>query len=201
MIELREHFLDSASSAAVAPSRATPWRIDSVESRLKRVIDCHFDPAGGSAFWLDRARQLRIDPRRDVHGLEDLALLGELSPADLRERPLLDYIPRALHSRMSQLTVAQTGGTTGGGTWTAYEPFEFRQAFVDPFTCAASAMGFPRQQQWLFVGPSGPHIIGRSSGTCRPSSAAPNHSWLISIPAGRRNCRQGLLRGGDTCRT
>src|SRR5688572_3696325 len=81
-------------------------------ARLRQVIDLHFDPIDGTAYWLDRERALGVDVRRAVGCFEDLALLGEMSPADLKRRPLLDYVPRALHGRRSGLIVAQTGGTT-----------------------------------------------------------------------------------------
>jgi thienamycin biosynthesis protein ThnN len=80
----------------------------------------------------------------------------------LRERPLLEYVPRKLHDRLDRLLTAQTGGSTvGGGTWTAYHENEFLEAFVLPFVAAAGAAGFPPREQWLFVGPGGPHVIGK----------------------------------------
>jgi hypothetical protein len=62
---------------------------------------------------------------------------------------------------MDRFILGQTGGTTGEGTWTAYRDDEFREAFVDPFVAAADHLGFPGGEPWLFIGPSGPHIIGK----------------------------------------
>lgn len=133
---------------------------ESLDQRLRRVVDLHFHPRDGSAFWIERAAALGVKAR-DVRSIDDLALLGDLSPDDLRARPLIDYIPRALHDELDHFMVGQTGGATGRGTWTAYRHDEFLEAFVDPFVAAAEHVGFPRRQQWLFVGPSGPHIIGK----------------------------------------
>jgi thienamycin biosynthesis protein ThnN len=135
---------------------------ESVVTRLRRVLHAHFDPADGSAFWLDRARTLGVDPARQIHTIDDLALLGEMTPSDLDRRPLADYVPRRFHRRMDQWVVGQTGGTTGGGTWAAYREDEFVEAFVLPFVSAAAHVGFPARRQWLFVGPSGPHVIGKA---------------------------------------
>jgi len=132
-----------------------------LDERVRRVIAIHFDPDSGSAYWLERAGQLGIDPRKQIHTVGDLRLLGRMTPQDLQERPLTDYIPKCCHSRLDRFVVGQTGGTTGHGTWTAYRYDEFREAFVLPFVLAAHHVGFPAQQAWLYVGPSGPHLIGK----------------------------------------
>lgn len=137
---------------------------ESLDERIRRVIQLHFHPTDGSAFWVDRAGAAGLDPLRQIHCFEDLKLLGKMNPEDLRLRPLLDYVPRALHRRMDLMTVCQTGGTTGGGTfgtWTAYREDEFAEAFVLPFVAAAKHVDFPARVPWLFVGPSGPHVIGK----------------------------------------
>jgi thienamycin biosynthesis protein ThnN len=174
-----------------APSTKDPSATtESVEDRFRRVVAVHFHPAWGAAYWLDRARSLGIDPRRDLRMLDDLRLLGEMTPADVRRRPLLDHVPRRLHERLDQLIVAQSGGTTsGGGTWTAYREDEFVEAFVLPFLVAASALGFPAREQWLFVGPSGPHVIGKvvrhlaaAFGSAEPFAVDFDPRWAKKLP-------------------
>src|SRR5689334_2966282 len=90
-------------------SRVVPSKLESVDQRLRRVIDLHFDPVDGSRFWLDRAAAMGFDPRSNVRTLEDLDLLGHLTAQELRARPLLDFVPRALHELRAELVVAQTG--------------------------------------------------------------------------------------------
>lgn len=158
--------------------------------RLRRVISIHFDPVWGSDFWLDRAAALGIDGLRHLHAIEDLHLLGEMTPDDLNARPLLDYVPRRYHNRLDQLVVAQTGGTVNGkGTWTAYRDDEFLEAFVLPFVVAASALEFPAGKQWLFVGPSGPHVIGKvvrhlaaAFGSADPFAVDFDPRWAKKLP-------------------
>jgi hypothetical protein len=130
---------------------------------MHRVFDAHFDLKWGSQFWLERAAEHGLDPRRDIRSLDELGLLGHLSQFDLVGRPLRDFIPRRFHGEMPRMVIAQTGGTTGQSAWTAYSPQEFSEAFVAPFVAAAEFLGFPKGANWLYAGPSGPHIISRAS--------------------------------------
>ncbi|MCA9310195.1 MAG: hypothetical protein KDA21_03260 [Phycisphaerales bacterium] len=135
--------------------------LEPVAERLRRVIDVHFDPRGGSAFWLERQQARGIDARRDVRHPDDLHLLGDMTPEMFQQRPLRDFIPRRFHQDLASFLVGQTGGTTGPGAWSAWRTDEFRAAFVDPFLAAAAHLNFPTAATWLYVGPSGPHIIGK----------------------------------------
>jgi thienamycin biosynthesis protein ThnN len=184
-------------------STRTSPAIDTVEDRLRRVVAAHFHPAEGSAFWLRRAASLGIDPLRQVRTVEDLELLGETTAEDLNAHPLTDFIPRRLQSRLDRFIVAQTGGTTGLGTWTAYRRDEFEEAFVFPFIAAASHVGFPAGEPWLYVGPGGPHVIGKavrhlatSLGSCDPYSVDFDPRWAKRLPEGsfaRRRYLQHIL--------
>ncbi len=143
---------------------ATPDAPDTHGMPVAHVLARHFDPVRGSLFWLRRAAELGIDrPHATLRGLGDLPRLGTLWPHEMRKVPLMDLVPRSLHQSRSNLLVAQTGGTTGPGVWTAWLPEEFTDAFVRPFALAASAAGFPRGGTWLALCPSGPHIIGRAA--------------------------------------
>lgn len=174
-----------SDSTTVAP------KTESLEDRLRRIVAVHFHRELGAAYWLDRAGSLGIDPVRDINAVEDLALLGDMTPGDLRGRPLLDYVPRVFHATPDQFIVGQTGGTTGGGTWTIYREDEFYAAFVQPFAVAAGHLGFPRGEQWLYVGPSGPHIIGkvaphlaRAVGSGDPFSVDFDARWAKKLTEG-----------------
>lgn len=134
---------------------------EDVQARLRRVLQVHFDPHTGTRYWLDRAADLGIDVLKRIRTLDDLSLLGEMTPEALSERPLLDYIPRRFHTRLDRFLVGRTGGFAGGGGWTAYRADEFEEAFVLPFLAAAAHVGFPCAAQWLFVGPGGAHIPGK----------------------------------------
>lgn len=136
-------------------------RTESISDRWMDVLDLHFHPRHGSTFWLERSAGLGINVPRDVRTVEDLSRLGTMTPSDLLNKPLRHFVPRALHDEWSDLVVGQTGGTTGPGAWSAYLESEFEEAFVTPFAVAAEHVGFPRSIDWLYIGPSGPHIIGK----------------------------------------
>ncbi len=181
-------------SSAVEPARrcntAAP-KATSLEERLRRILAVHFHPELGTPYWIDRARLLGVDPIREINTVEDLALLGDMTPHDLCARPMVDYVPQVFHRRLDRFIVGQTGGTTGGGTWTIYRDDEFQEAFVRPFALAADHVGFPRAARWLYVGPSGPHIIGkvaahlaRSVGSGDPFSVDFDARWAKRLTEG-----------------
>jgi len=159
--------------------------------RMRDVIALHIDPQRGSAYWRQRCRGCGLQSADELRTWEDLDRLGTMSAADLRERPLLDYIPRQFHEQRDQLIVGQTGGSTGDPVWTAYLPQEFHDAFVAPFAAAAAHVAFPRRGSWLYVGPSGPHIIGqaaraiaRSTASAEPFSVDFDPRWSRKLPSG-----------------
>ena len=62
---------------------------------------------------------------------------------------------------------------------------------MTPFTQAAAMVAFPREANWLFVGPSGPHIIGKAARACAAAmgSADPftldlDPRWAKKLPRG-----------------
>lgn len=132
-------------------------------ARLQAVLRLHFDPVDGAPYWLDRARTLEFDPCREVSSLEDLRRFGLMTAADLRGRPLTDFLPRPVLANLDRLTIVQSGGTTGDPVWTAYTAEDYHAAFVQPFVDAATHVAFPTGGVWLYVGPSGPHVIGRAA--------------------------------------
>ncbi len=159
-----------------------------IEVRLRDVLAIHFDPENGSPYWLDRASELGFDPRVEVKCVADLARLGTMDPTDIATRGLEEFLPRPLLDRKGELIVAQTGGTLGQPAWTAYLENEFREAFVDPFVVAAKHVEFPAGGTWLYVGPSGPHIIdraadaiARSTGSMTPFSVDFDPRWARKL--------------------
>lgn len=176
----------------MTPVAARPAIADrACDDRVRALVALHFDPVEGAPFWIDRAARLGIDPLRQIRCFGDLALLGEMTPADLKERPLFDYLPRAIRSRPERLILGQTGGATGEGAWTAYRDDEFEAAFVTPFLEAAAHVGFPAGEVWLYVGPSGPHIIAKAArrlatatGSADPFSVDFDPRWARKLPTG-----------------
>ncbi|NOX59527.1 MAG: long-chain fatty acid--CoA ligase [Planctomycetes bacterium] len=162
-----------------------------IEERLRRVLAIHFDPELGAPYWIRRAKEFGFDPRTEINCVADLGKMGSMDPKNLPMYKLEEFLPRTLFDRKHELIVAQTGGTLGKPLWTTYLEREFREAFVDPFTVAASALGFPIGGTWLYVGPSGPHVIARAadaiartSGSIAPFSVDFDSRWAQKLSAG-----------------
>lgn len=163
----------------------------SLTARLRHVLHAHFDPIAGTPYWLDRQKSLGIDVRDRVRTVDDLALLGAMSPHALAGRSILDFVPRRLHDTRTEWIIAQTGGATGMPAWTAYGPAEFREAFVTPFARAAEHVGFPRGEAWLYAGPSGPHIIGRAAADIARETGSPPPFCVDFDPRWARKLGEG----------
>jgi hypothetical protein len=159
--------------------------------RLRELLALHFHPEHGSEYWLRRQELLGWDVRDRVRTLEDLWLLGPTPLADLRRFPLRCFIPRAFRRQWPRFVVGETAGTSGAPLVTAYRDDEFQDAFITPFLRVAEATGFPRGEPWLWVGPSGPHIIGkvvrelaRQTGSMDPFSVDFDPRWAKKLAEG-----------------
>jgi len=131
---------------------------------VRHIISIHFNPVLGSHYWLHKEKELGIDARRDISSLEDLSILGPMEEEDLRRYPLEYFIPKIYLENKAAFILGETAGTTGLPKTTAYLKEEFSFIFVEWFRYIAEYRGFPRGAQWLWVGPSGPHIIGKAVG-------------------------------------
>jgi thienamycin biosynthesis protein ThnN len=141
---------------------------------LQEILKIHFDPNEGAPYWLERAHGLGIDPRRDVRAVRDLACMGPMDEEALKERPIEDFVPRRYRTEKSNWVIGETGGTMGRPVTTVFLDDEFQKAFIDPFEFAARVRNFPRGENWLWVGPSGPHIIGKAAVICARKLGSPD---------------------------
>jgi phenylacetate-coenzyme A ligase PaaK-like adenylate-forming protein len=136
--------------------------MDAAADRLRELLALHFHPDHGSRYWLRRREALGWDVCDRIRTPGDLWRLGPTPADDLRRFPLRDFIPRGLRRQLPRFVIGETAGTSGRPCATAYRDDEFRAAFVTPFVKVARATGFPQGEPWLWVGPSGPHIIGKA---------------------------------------
>lgn len=164
---------------------------ESLEERMVRILAMHFDPEIGAPYWIEQSSQLRFDVPATIRHAEDLHRLGFMDQAAMRERPLSDFIPQSIWSTRNDLVIVQTGGTLGQPLWTGYTPEEYEAAFVTPFVVAANHVGFPSGGVWLYVGPSGPHVIGKaarsiatSTGAREPYAVDFDARWAKRLPPG-----------------
>ena len=171
---------------------------DLFTERLERVMACHLDPTGGSAYWLEKARQRGI-ACSDVRTIEDIARFGPMDEAALQTRPIEDFIPQSSLQRRPELILGETGGTKGKSKVTAYREDEFHEAFVEPFLRVARHRSFPEGENWIWIGPGGPHVIGKAAQACAraygstdPFSVDFDARWAKKLPPGSMAARRYL---------
>lgn len=164
---------------------------DDGNERLRELLALHFHPKHGSEYWLGRQERLGWKVCDRVRTLDDLWLLGPTPLADLRQFSLRAFIPQAFHRQGPHFIIGETAGTSGTPLSTAYREDEFQDAFIEPFLRVAEATGFPRGEPWLWVGPSGPHIIGkaarelaRQTGSMDPFSVDFDPRWAKKLAEG-----------------
>lgn len=133
-----------------------------MNAHLRAVLAAHFDSAHGSPYWLARQRELGFSVLDRVHDIDDLALFGPFDLDALNRHPVEDFLPRAMRAA-SGLVFAETGGTSGEPRTTAYSAADFHAAFIEPFIARLDAGLLPDGGRWLWLGPSGPHVIGKAA--------------------------------------
>ncbi|MBN9119328.1 MAG: hypothetical protein J0I06_09230 [Planctomycetes bacterium] len=161
------------------------------DARLRELLALHFHPRHGSAYWLRREARLGWCVRDRVRTVADLALLGRTHPDDLRRFSVREFISAAFHGALNRFVTGETAGTSGAPCVTAYREDEFGAAFIRPFLQVAAATRFPHGVPWLWVGPSGPHIIGkvvrelaRHTGSLDPFSVDFDPRWAKKLAPG-----------------
>ncbi len=159
------------------------------DEHVRRVVRIHFDPHTGAPYWLEQQRRLGCDALAEIRGVADLPRLGLMDEAALCERPILDFVPHSQRAMLAGAIVTETGGTTAPPKRTVFSPSEFRAAFVEPFVRVADFARFPRAALWLWVGPSGPHVIGQAAAACaaaldspQPFSVDFDPRWYRKLP-------------------
>jgi len=159
-------------------------------SRLQRIIQLHFDAERGAPYWLGKQSELGISVAEHVRSIEDLSILGPMDEDALARRPIEDFIPRIFHGNADYL-LAETAGTTNRPKFAVHRQDEFEAAFITPFVKAAERVDFPKRCHWLFVGPTGPHIIGKAAHRCAQAFGAADiftvdfdPRWAKKLPLG-----------------
>lgn len=125
---------------------------------IRAAMQWHFDPTTGSAFWLERAKSLDFDPRRDIKNIEDLALFPNIVN-ELRDVRIEDLIPQGYGSHPDITGIYESGGTTGlpKRIIILHDWFEL---MATQMSSKLDAHEMPRAVNWLNIIPSGPHIVG-----------------------------------------
>lgn len=156
---------------------------EQLDAHVREMVDWHFHPETGTPFWIERARQLGFDPRKEIHGYNDLRKFGFFEDEWLRGGPLQRWIPRGLKGK--PIFVFETGGTTGiPKSRIAHEDFRID---YELFSHTLPDEYFPKGSNWLMLGPSGPrrlrlaveHLCQYRGGICFCVDLDPR--WVIKL--------------------
>jgi thienamycin biosynthesis protein ThnN len=155
------------------------------DSRL-RILRRHTDPIGGAPYWIETFRRLDLTAEQVA---DAPSAAGFMDAEALRQRPIEDFIPRRLLDSGTRLITSETSGMTGKPIVTVFTEAEFHSGFVAGFVSRAEQVGFPLRANWLWAGPSGPHVIGkavreilRAVGGLDPFSIDFDPRWFRKLP-------------------
>ncbi len=125
---------------------------EKLDQHVYETVQWHFHESTGCPFWLQKKRELKFDPLKEVRTFEDLKKFPLFEDDWLRGGPVRRWVPKAYENR--PIYVFETGGTTGTPK---------TRVVVDDFRIDYEMMSdtlpdeyFPRGSNWLMLGPSGP---------------------------------------------
>jgi phenylacetate-coenzyme A ligase PaaK-like adenylate-forming protein len=126
-----------------------------LDAHVRDIVRWHFSPDTGTPFWLEKAKTFKFDPLKDVQTFDDLRLFGFFEDDWLRGGPVNRWIPRGMKDR--PWYVFETGGTTGVPK-SRVVCDDFRIDY-EMFSDSLPEKFFPRNTNWLMLGPSGPRRL------------------------------------------
>lgn len=172
-------------TAAVGP--ASPEAVRAAREQLDRqtveIVQWHFSDATGCPFWLEKKGSLGFDPLREISCFDDLRKFPSFEDEWLRGGPVERWRPRAFAQRPTY--VFETGGTTGIPK--SRVVIEDHRTDYELFSDTLPDQYFPRDSNWLMLGPSGPrrlrlaveHLCQFRGGICFCIDLDPR--WVIKL--------------------
>ncbi len=130
------------------------WR-EKLDAHTREIVAWHFDPSTGCPFWLEYAKKLDWDPREEIHAYADLRKFEPFEDEWLRGGPVRRWVPKAYAN--DPVYVFETGGSTGVPK-SRINVNDFRIDY-EIFSDTLSDDDFPRNADWLMLGPSGPRRL------------------------------------------
>ena len=156
---------------------------EALDAHVRETVQWHFNPATGCPFWLEFASKLGWDPRREIGGFDDLRKFPLFQDEWLRGGPVRRWLPKGLEGK--PVYIFETGGTTGvPKSRLAVEDFRID---YEMFSDTLPERYFPREGNWLMLGPSGPrrlrlaveHLCQYRGGICFCVDLDPR--WVIKL--------------------
>lgn len=154
-----------------------------LDAHAYEIVQWHFHESTGCPFWLEKKRELKFDPLKEVKDFEDLRKFPAFEDEWLRGGPVRRWVPQAYQQR--PIYVFETGGTTGIPK-SRIVIDDFRIDY-ELFSDTLPEQYFPRGANWLMLGPSGPrrlrlaveHLCQFRGGICFCIDLDPR--WVIKL--------------------
>jgi len=154
-----------------------------LDAWVREVIQWHFEPSTGCPFWLDYAKTVSWDPRREIQTYDDLAKFGFFQDEWLRGGPVRRWVPNGYAGR--PVYTFETGGSTGVPK-SRINIEDFRLDY-EAFSATLPDEFFPPGADWLSLGPTGPrrlrlaieHLAQYRGGICFLIDLDPR--WVIKL--------------------
>jgi hypothetical protein len=172
----------STSAAPDTQTRALAAR-EALDAWTREIIQWHFNPETGCPFWLNYAKKLDWDPRREIRTYGDLDRFNFFEDEWLRGGPVRQWVPRGYTGR--PVSVFETGGSTGVPK-ARISIDDFRIDY-EQFSDTLPEDSFPKGADWISVGPTGPrrlrlaveHLANHRGGICFMVDLDPR--WVIKL--------------------
>ena len=136
------------------------WLAQDLDAWTRHVVRRHFDPEGGSIYWLKRRAELDFDPLAITH-YEQLRQFGHFDLAVLRDADPVDFVPQSVPRPLAG-RVWESAGTTGKPCRAFYT--EAMSLHWAAWRQKGREMaGFRPGGTWVDACPSGPHLVGQEA--------------------------------------
>jgi len=129
---------------------------------VKEIILWHFDPLTGSKYWLNKERELGINAIKEINTYSDLRIFGLFPEEDLYYIPIEDFIPRGYLKNGDRPRIFESGGTIGKPK--RIIDVQYREKIAQWLNYSLDLHKFPKKGNWLHIAPTGPHVIGYTTG-------------------------------------
>lgn len=156
---------------------------EKLDQHTYEIVQRHFHESTGCPFWLEKKRELKFDPLKDINCFEDLKKFPAFEDEWLRGGPVERWRMRDMVNRPTY--VFETGGTTGIPKSRVVVD-DFRIDY-ELFSSTLPDQYFPRNTNWLMLGPSGPrrlrlaveHLCQFRGGICFCIDLDPR--WVVKL--------------------
>lgn len=172
---------------------------ETLDQHTVEMVRWHFSEETGCDFWLAKRAELDFDPLTGILGFDDLKKFPLFEDDWLRGGPVERWRPRAMADRPTY--VFETGGTTGIPKSRVVID-DFREDY-ELFSATLPDRYFPRNSNWLMLGPSGPrrlrlaveHLCQYRGGICFCIDLDPRwvvklirKGWMDHLEAYKKHC-------------